>query len=389
MNRREFLKYCSVLGTSIAVGKTSAYGDWFTNQNRIGFPKGILIIDVHAHPDQLYYLCPKEGPQWENWCAQFCDDSSTLEKIITLGMNGSCFAALGDSGNTILTMDQVMAQLNKVINLEYQGLVRIVRRTKDIPKHVPKPIPHSKPPKNFIPGAILSLEGAIPLGRRNNTVDEELVFEDLDNLYNYGVRMITLMHDQDSQFGYAMRKTAVNDDDTGLTELGKKVIEKMMELGIVVDVAHAHYYTLKDIVEIARENNVPILDSHTSLHPCKYYENQCGGRLRTWDEMEMVASTGGLICTWPLRWERQDGTGRLTIEDWAKENYEIKEKLGSNHIALGTDGGGLLPKLVEGYKDILDLPKLVEAMHKVGFKGNEIEAYMGGNFLRILKRCIG
>lgn len=374
MNRREFLKYCSVIGASVAFGKTSAHADWLTNKKRNGFPQGMLLIDAHAHPDQLYYMGPREGAQWDAWCAQYCDDSSTLEKIIKLGMHGSSFAATGDTSNinNILSFEQVVSQLEEVINLEDQGLVKIVRSHEDMP--------HGAPPKNYIPGAILSLEGATPLGD-----NEDVILENLDSLYTCGVRMITLMHYHDNQFGQAMRRDREKDDGTGLSELGNNAIQRMMELGIIVDVAHAHYPTLSGIVDIAKSKQIPLIDSHTSLSPCEQF---CGGRLRTWDEMEMIADTGGLICTWPLKWER-GGTSRLTIDDWAKENFEIKEMLGIEHIALGTDGGGILPEMVEGYKSILDLPKLVTAMHKVGFKRSEIAAYMGGNLFRIIKRCIG
>jgi membrane dipeptidase len=198
--------------------------------------------------------------------------------------------------------------------------------------------------------------------------------------------MITLMHYLDNQFGQAMRKDRSKTDGNGLSDLGEKTVERMMELGIIVDVAHAHYPTLRDIVEIGKANHIPLIDSHTSLSPCEEF---CGGRLRTWEEMEMIAATGGIICTWPLKWWRNDGSGRLTVDDWAKENYEMKKRLGVEHIALGTDGGGILPYFVDGYESILDLPKLVEEMEEVGFKRSEIAAYMGGNLFQVIKQCIG
>jgi microsomal dipeptidase-like Zn-dependent dipeptidase len=58
-------------------------------------------------------------------------------------------------------------------------------------------------------------------------------------------------------------------------------------------------------------------------------------------------------------------------------------------VGLGTDGGGHLPALIEGYRDVRDLAKLVRAMEEVGFSQDEISTYMGGNFYRVLKICIG
>lgn len=104
----------------------------------------------------------------------------------------------------------------------------------------------------------------------------------------------------------------------------------------------------------------------------------------------MVAETGGVVCTWPLKWMSITyNTSRETIYDWAQENLEISRQIGIEHVGLGTDGGGALPEMVEGYESILDLPELVESMDEVGFKRNGIAAYMGGNLFRIIKKCIG
>jgi microsomal dipeptidase-like Zn-dependent dipeptidase len=67
----------------------------------------------------------------------------------------------------------------------------------------------------------------------------------------------------------------------------------------------------------------------------------------------------------------------------------MKRRLGMAHVGLGTDGGGSLPDLIEGYRDVRDLVRLVAAMQEVGFSHEEIAAYMGGNFHRVLKDCIG
>ena len=364
MNRRDFLRYLGAVGAILAFEKSSAHANWLAKTKDGTLPKGMLVVDAHAHPDQFYYVNDKV----------VIDESSTLEKIKTLGMHGSSFSAVGDSSTQPFTFTWVMAELNSVINLEEQDMVRIIRRYKDMP--------HGSPPKGFVPGAILSLEGASPIGSDFGTASSNL-----DLLYELGVRMITVMHYLDNPFGESMRRSHPGKAGTGLTDLGELVVERMMSLGMIVDVAHAHYATLKDITAIATAGGVPVIDSHTSLSPAS---EPNGGRLRTWEEMEMVAATGGLVCTWPLKWEDQNtGSGRFTLLDWAEENYEMKQRLGSGHIALGTDGGGVLPGMVDGYSSILDLPALIDAMYAVGFKRSEINDYMGKNLLRVLKECVG
>jgi membrane dipeptidase len=205
----------------------------------------------------------------------------------------------------------------------------------------------------------------------------------VDALYDYGVRMITPMHYMVNEIGDIMTAPAKQGK---LTEVGRKIVERMMALGIIVDVAHAHYNTLQGIAEIAGANGVPIVDSHTNL---TRRNNPYGTtRLRTWEEMEIIAKTNGVVCTWPMSSQPVD-SHRTSFLDWAAENLEIAQTIGIDHVGLGTDGGGSLTPLIEGYESILDLPKLADAMDKVGFKPSEISAYMGGNMLRIIKQCLG
>jgi microsomal dipeptidase-like Zn-dependent dipeptidase len=158
----------------------------------------------------------------------------------------------------------------------------------------------------------------------------------------------------------------------------------MQELGIVIDAAHAHIDTLKGIVEMTAK---PIIDSHTSL---TYTSEPLGVRSRSWKEMEMVAKTGGVVCTWPLAFKRKM-VRRVTFLDWANEALAMKQRLGVDHIGLGTDNGGLFKtaRVIEGYKDIRDITKLADAMLEVGLTKDDISAFMGGNLLRVLKACIG
>ena len=152
---------------------------------------------------------------------------------------------------------------------------------------------------------------------------------------------------------------------------------------MVVDVAHAHPRMLKDI---AGMNPRPLLDSHTS--PCPSQDARQCGRQRTWQDMELIAKTGGVVCTWPMAFNRS-GQMRRTFPDWAWEILEMKKKLGIDHVGLGTDGGGNIPRLIEGYRDVGDLPKLAAAMEEVGLTPEEVRAYMGGNVRRLLQTCIG
>jgi membrane dipeptidase len=161
------------------------------------------------------------------------------------------------------------------------------------------------------------------------------------------------------------------------------VVERMNAKGILVDVAHAKTATLKGIVEVSA---APVVDSHTSPLPPDTDPSR-PTRLRTWAEMEMVAKTGGIVCTWPLAYSGGKHP-RTTLRHWAEEILQVKTRLGMEHCGLGTDSGGNLPRTIAGWDSIASLPKLIGAMREVGLSQEDIAAYTGGNLLRILARCM-
>ncbi|RPI08336.1 MAG: hypothetical protein EHM71_08625, partial [Zetaproteobacteria bacterium] len=259
------------------------------------------------------------------------------------------------------TMHAIRLQLDWVRDLARAGKVRPIHSAAEIAVPVP----------GTPPGAILALEGAHPIG------------EDADNvaaLHTQGVRIVTLMHYAMSDLGDC---TTCRSYHKGLSPLGRRVVERMQRLGILVDVAHADSRTTRQIVDVLDR---PVVDSHTS--PCPESDGSTCGRLRSWDDMEYLAKKGGLMCTWPLAYTRP-GTKRETFQDWALELLEMKRRLGVAHLGIGTDGGGGLPALIQGYRDVRDLAKLAEGLRQVGFSPGEISATFGGNFLRVFQQAVG
>ena len=364
MNRREFLRYSAFCSLSVSLaGFVPSTNTFSESPDDKGLLKGLQIIDAHAHPDRYV----RDSRQ--------IDNTSTLKAIKKLGMVASCFAAVGDSLFLSQGRQPGTEHGGTKTQLEYwikgpirRGDLNLVLKPSDIPEAVDEKTP---------PGAILTIEGGDALEGKPDRVDE---------FYHFGVRMITLVHYRNNELGDIMRvfgNLNPGPSHNGLTEAGRRVVERMQQLGMVVDVAHAHTTTLKQVAEISSK---PLVDSHTS--PCAIDDPLRCGRFRTWNDMEMVAKTGGVICTWPMAYKRSTVT-RITFSDWAKEILEMKKRLGMEHMGFGTDGGGSLPGLIEGYRDICDLVKLVKAMQEVGFSRDEISAYMGGNFYRVLRTYIG
>lgn len=364
MNRRHFIRCSATLGISMALGAVPFRRAFAASSPSADSTvlNGILIADAHAHPDQFYENNPR-----------IIDRTSTLASIIESKMALSVFAAVGDlaylkQGRGAQTEDlSPKTQLERVRRLASQGKIKLVLRSSDLPTTW-----GSSPPS-----AVLAIEGGDPL---EGKVDR------LRDFYNLGVRLITLVHYRNNELGDATTAypgTTLGRANNGLTPAGRKIVEEMQNLGMVADVAHAQMKTLIQVAEISRK---PIIDSHTC--PCKSSDASQCGRTRTWKEMELIARTGGIVCTWPLGRNRE-GVSRKTFTDWAQEILEMKRNLGIEHVALGTDGGGTLPDLIEGYRDVRDLGKLAAGMLAVGLPREDVALYMGGNFIRVLKECLG
>ncbi|HET6489646.1 MAG TPA: membrane dipeptidase [Syntrophales bacterium] len=363
MNRRQFLKFLGL--STLVFGSRDALSFFdppLTNDQK-ALIEGLQIIDAHAHPD---------GYRVDH---SHIDISSTVGAITDLGMAASVFSAVGD--RVYLSKGRLPGTeyQNAMIQLDFwkdgivrEGKVRLVLKCTDIPE---------APAPGGVPGAILAIEGGDPLAGNPDRVNE---------FYRYGVRLITLIHYNNNQLGDCMKNwPGLNPGpkNNGLTAAGRSVVERMQELGMVVDVAHADSPTLKQVCRMSRR---PVVDSHS--HPCSLSDMKQCGRLRTWKDMEAVAKTGGVVCTWPLASSRGKSK-RESFRDWAAEILEMKRNIGMEHVGLGTDGGGGLPRFVKGYVNVRDLVQLVRAMQDAGFTREEISAYMGGNTYRALKACIG
>jgi microsomal dipeptidase-like Zn-dependent dipeptidase len=349
MNRREFILRGTLCGAALVMGKPVWPASSGSEAHEPGLLAGIRVIDPHQHPDK--------DP------AASKDHSASYRFMKAIGAAACCYSAVGDLHNRrhyagLSAYESTVKQLRWWL----EGVVReekvtLTLRAADIPG-----------PHPARPGAILGIEGGDALGGRIERVDE---------FHRMGVRIITVVHYHNNEIGDIMKARSGSDPGPyrgGLSREGRAIIGRMQEIGMVVDVAHAGKATLRQIAAMSRR---PLIDSHTGL--CRR-EGHCG-RSRTFEEMEIVAATGGVVCTCPVAWRRPP---KKTFLDWAAELMAMKKRIGIEHIGLGTDGGGGLGAVVEGYRDVRDLELLAEAMLATGFSREDIAAFMGGNVYRVL-----
>ncbi len=208
-------------------------------------------------------------------------------------------------------------------------------------------------------GALLSVEGLHNL---------EGKAENLDKLYAAGFRMAGFAHFFDNELAGSLHGVKKG----GLTPLGRSVMGRMEELGMIVDIAHCSHQCVAEILATARR---PVVSSHGGVQAvCKVNRNLSD------DEIKGVAKTGGVIGIGYWDAAICDTSPRSI----AKAIRHIRDLVGINYVGLGSDYDGATTVRF----DTSHLVQITQALLDEGFTVDEIRAVMGGNALRLIRAGI-
>lgn len=72
--------------------------------------------------------------------------------------------------------------------------------------------------------------------------------EDIDTLYDLGLRSTNIVWSNDNKFGGGVR----GDKRLGLTDLGEKLVRKLVQKGIAIDLSHANTRTFETIISLCK-----------------------------------------------------------------------------------------------------------------------------------------
>lgn len=201
----------------------------------------------------------------------------------------------------------------------------------------------------------------------------------LDKLYNDGVRMITLTWNYSNCIG----EPAINLGDKirsnkGLTDFGKKVIQKMNELGMIIDVSHLSDEGFFEVVKLSKK---PIVASHSS---CRNINTS--SRNLT-DEMILALKENGGIMGLNYCYDFLTSVDSLsTYDSIIKHLKHIKELGCLKHVGLGSDFDGI-PTLND-VKDASMIYKLKELLLENEFSEKEVDDIFKNNFIRVIKKIL-
>jgi membrane dipeptidase len=208
-------------------------------------------------------------------------------------------------------------------------------------------------------GALLAVEGAQVL---------EGDLRNLDRLYERGLRMVGFTHFFDNRVG----GSAHGMEKGGLKPFGRYLVAALEKRGMIIDLAHASPALIDDVLALATR---PVVVSHTGVeHTCESPRNLSDGRI------DAVARNGGLIGIALFK----GAVCGDTLADTARAMRYVANRVGVEHLALGTDFDGAVRTPI----DATGLVLVTQALQDAQFSESEIALIMGGNALRLLRELL-
>lgn len=164
------------------------------------------------------------------------------------------------------------------------------------------------------------------------------------------------------------------DDSQGLTNFGRELVAACEENLVAIDVAHVNSRGVLDACEVARR---PILCTHTGV--CGVHQH---ARNITDEEIDAIAETGGVIGVifGPIFL----AGGLRANSDVILDHIEyIVNRVGIDHVAIGTDFDGWLPSIPSDMRDCRDIDILPDKLLNRGFTPAQIESIGWKNAVRL------
>lgn len=160
--------------------------------------------------------------------------------------------------------------------------------------------------------------------------------ERLRDLYDLGVRVVQPTYNRRNLLGDGCLEPA----NSGLSIAGGEAVERMNDLGILVDLSHCGQRTAMDAIRISKQ---PVSFTHTGCaaladHP----------RNRTDAELRTVADKGGVSGIYFMPYLCQGK--QPTSADVIRHLEHMIDVAGEDHVAIGTDGSVSSEDVDEAFK---------------------------------------
>ena len=202
-----------------------------------------------------------------------------------------------------------------------------------------------------------------------------LDIDNVDRFRSRGVAYMTLCHNGDNDICDSHKG---NHEHNGLSEFGKRVVERMNKVGMMVDLSHASEKSFWDALECSSK---PIICSHSSSRAlCDHTRNL------TDDQMRALAAKGGVaqVCMYSGFLKKEEDA---TVDDAVRHIMHMIDVMGVDHVGIGSDfdGGGGIP----GLEDASWFVALTGRLIAQGLTDRDLSLIWGGNFLSVWRANAG
>lgn len=345
--RKQFLK------NSLAIAASYSLLHGFEKDVLAQKPERYFTFDLHCHPGRLF--ASAAGGFGE------VGSTKTVVDMKNAHLSGAFFSLVADSPLIKLGATGVSITGKFAPGEAWKEYQRQMKDMKNFLGNVSVVIGKHKKDLEYSQQvtAYLSVEGGDFLEENPDKVDEA---------YQDGVRSIQLVHYVPNKVGDLQTSEPINN---GLSVFGKEVVRKMNRLGMLIDVAHADYQTVKDVVSIT---DSPIMLSHSILE--MEADRPIAKRAISKEHAKLIAQTDGIIGAWPSGFNK-------SFDEYVENTLRLVEVVGVDHVGIGTDMDGNFKPVLSSYNQY---PTFADALKAKGLSSNEVEKVMGGNAKRVLGR---
>jgi membrane dipeptidase len=207
----------------------------------------------------------------------------------------------------------------------------------------------------------------------------------VQTFYELGVRWMLIAYNRNNKAGGGCM-----DEDTGLTDIGRAIIDEMERVGMVLCLSHAGRRTVTDALEYAKQ---PVIFSHSNpFGDTSHVRNVPDELLRA------CAGKGGVIGLsgiGPFL-----GAGERVVEALLRQLHYVIDLVGPAHVGLGLDyvfdqhelaehartNPSLYPAGVEAGLAMVEpesITDIAESLARENLSDEHIRNILGGNWLRI------
>ena len=247
----------------------------------------------------------------------------------------------------------------------------------------------------------------------------------IELFYNLGLRVVQLTYNLRNLAGDGCTELG----KSGLTYFGREMVQRLNEMGMIVDVSHCSEQVGWDALEVS---SAPVIVTHSCSAAICYHDRGKSDELA-----KAIADRGGFFGVVVIAGFLQETT-EATLDDFADHVEHLVDVMGIDHVGIGSDKAGPGPgteSLIEypeeigrfetsflymdgaaylrsrpgefnwtgfrkehrlsddhhvvGYGSFADWPKLTLKLAERGFDQEELRKILGLNYLRVFRDIVG